>query len=102
MSDQCYFEGDFYQCTAATSAGESPASAPAKWGKVQIPAQWRWMLARLTYANLLELDGQTDKAMAARSLAIGDERRGLDWMIRLEANRERFLQRPHLRQRNFV
>jgi hypothetical protein len=102
MPDQCYFNGNFYQCAQATSAGESPASAPAKWCMVAIPDRWRWVLARLTYANLLELDGQKDKANAERANAIGDERRGLDWMIRTEANQQRFLERPQVRLREFV
>lgn len=102
MADQCYQGGEFYQCVTATVAGESPSTAPTKWARVQIPARWRWMLAKLTYANLLELDGQKDKALAERAVAIGDERRGLDFVIRTEANRERFLERPEVRQREFV
>lgn len=100
MPDQCYFNGNFYQCRTATVAGESPLNAPAKWSQIAIPKDWRWVLARLTYANLLELDGQKDKAMAERALAVSDERRGLDFMVRREANRERHLERPetHLRQ----
>ena len=101
MADQCYFNGNFYQCVTATTAGESPASAPAKWRLVKIPDRWRWALARLTYANLLELDGQKDKANAERANAISDERRGLDMIIRTEANQERFLQRPAVRERGF-
>jgi hypothetical protein len=101
VADQCYFNGNFYQCVTATNAGESPDSAPAKWSQVQIPARWRWVLARLTYANLLELDGQKDKANAERMNALQDDRRGLDMMIRTEASRERFLERPKVQQTQF-
>lgn len=94
MADQCYFNGNFYQCKSATTAGESPLTAPAKWSLVQIPRDWRWVLTRLTYANLLEVDGQKDKAMTERALAIGDDRRGLDFMVRREANSDRFTERP--------
>lgn len=99
MAAQCYFNGNFYQCVTDAAAGESPATAPDKWSLVQLPARWRWVLAKLTYANLLELDGQKDKANDERDHAIGDDRRGLDRMIRNEANNERFLERPHVRLR---
>jgi hypothetical protein len=99
MPSQCYFNGDFYQAKAATTAGQSPATHPELWSKVQIPARWRWLLSRLTYANLLELDGQTDKSAAIRDSALNDERRGLDMIIRVEANRETRLERPAVRLR---
>lgn len=95
MSDQCYFNGEFYQCVADTVAGESPATAPAKWRKVQIPADWRWVLTQLTYAHLLKLDGQNEKAAAERTLALNSERIGLVDTVRRESQREgRTLHRP--------
>ena len=100
MADQVYYNGDFYQVKTATAEGENPTNASAKFSKVQIPARWRWILSKLTYANLLEADGQKDKAMAERAIAMGDERRGLDYIIREAANREGFLERPHVRQRH--
>lgn len=66
MDNQCYFNGEFWQCVTTTVAGESPTSAPAKWRKIRIPKEWRRVLAKLTFANLLELDGQTDKAKIHR------------------------------------
>jgi hypothetical protein len=66
MDNQIYFNGDFWQCVTATTAGESPTSAAAKWRKLRIPKEWRRVLAKLTFANLLELDGQTDKAKIHR------------------------------------
>ena len=86
--DQCYFNGDFYQAVVATNAGDTPLSAPAKWCKVQVPAAWRWVLTQLTYAHLLELDGQSDKAADTRKKALESERIGLTDMIRREANAE--------------
>lgn len=88
MSNQCYFNGDFYQCVTATTAGESPTTAPAKWRKVKLPSKWRWVLAQLTYAHLLRLDGQTDKANVERNVATARDRVGLDELIRQEANEE--------------
>lgn len=88
MSNQCYFNGDFWQCATATSAGESPTSAAAKWRKIKLPSKWRWVLAQLTYAALLVIDGQNDKANVARSVAYGRDRVGLDELIRQEANEE--------------
>lgn len=88
MADQCYHNGDFYQALEATAAGESPTTHPDKWAKIRIPAKFRWVLARLTHAHLLELDGQMDKAMAVRANAIGAQRVGLDDLIREEANRD--------------
>ena len=93
--DQCYFSGDFYQATANTNAGESPLTTPSKWSLVKIPAQWRWLLTRLTYAHLLELDGQGDKAEQQRTLALESERIGLTDTVRREANAElKLLGRP--------
>jgi hypothetical protein len=102
VSDQCYFNGEFYQATQATAAGQSPATAPGKWSRVQIPARWRWLLSRLTYAHMLELDGQTEKSSVHRNVGMNDERRGLVSVTRVEANREGFLERPSVRQRSQV
>lgn len=102
MPDQCYFNGNYYQAAAATTAGQSPATTPASWSLVQIPARFRWLLAHLTYANLLEIDGQKDKAVAERQATMQDDRRGLDVVIRAEANGETFLERPSVRLPNFI
>lgn len=88
MSNQCYFNGDFYQCVTATTAGQSPTTTATSWRKIALPNKWRWVLAQLTYANLLRLDGQTDKATVAMSIAYGRERTGLDELVRQEANEE--------------
>ena len=95
MSNQCYFNGDFYQCVAPTTPGQSPttpgqspATNPAAWRLVQIPAEWRWFLTQLTYAHLLELDGQTDKAAATRQKALESETIGLSDTVRREAAAE--------------
>lgn len=92
--NQCYFNGDFYQCVIATNPGDTPLTAPTKWRKIQIPAKWRWAMAHLTYAHLLELDGQKDKSMEERQAAMQTERVGLDDLVRREATSERWLERP--------
>jgi hypothetical protein len=96
MPDQCYYNGNFYQAKSATTAGETPDSAPAKWSKIQIPAKLRWCLARLTYAHLLELDGQKDKARVERKDALEADRVGLEDLIRDEANAQLELERPRV------
>lgn len=89
MADQIYFtDGDFYQCATATSAGESPTTTPAKWRKIRLLEKWRHTLAQLTYANLLRLDGQNDKAQPERAAGYGRDRVGLDDLIRAEAHEE--------------
>lgn len=97
MSNQAYFNGNFYQAVAATTPGQTPASNPALWRKVQIPKKWRFALARLTYANMLEIDGQLDKAMAVREAALTTERVGLDDLARVEENSERWRSRWSVR-----
>lgn len=98
MPDQCYFNGNYYQCVTATNAGESPATHPAKWRQIQLPKAWRWALAQLTYAELLKMDGQNDKALFARDEATGAQDVGVEDLIRKEANREAHrLSRPDVR-----
>jgi len=74
VGQQVYFTttagvGNFYDCATATSAGESPVSAAAKWTIVEIPYIFGQDLIWSAYADLLDADGQTDKARAARGAA---------------------------------
>lgn len=87
-ANQCFFNGNFYQCAVATTAGQSPQNNPASWRKIPVPASWRWVLTQLTYAHLLEMDGQSDKAAMTRAKATGTDRIGLDDLVRREANAE--------------
>lgn len=65
MPSQAYFEtdgvGDWYACIQATSAGESPSSAPDKWMKLEIPAIFEAYLVDKAVALLLTGEGQSDK-----------------------------------------
>lgn len=86
--NQCYFNGDFWQCVADTNPGDSPTTTPEKWVKLKLLGKWRWVLAQLTYANLLRLDGQNDKAAIEKSIGYGRDGVGLDDLVRAEANEE--------------
>lgn len=67
MLSQVYFvddgKGDFYQCVAGTSAGQSPATDPAKWSKLAIPEQFTPFLVHRSSALILPGEGQSDKAL---------------------------------------
>jgi len=88
---QCYYGGDYYDCIVSTdSIGQSPLTDPTKWSKIQIPRDWRAVMAGLTYAHLLELDGQTDKA----SIEFNRARARLEDLVREAANQESWRVRP--------
>lgn len=95
MPDQCYFNGDFYQCAVDTIAGESPSTQPTSWVKIAIPNKWRWVLAQLTFAHLLSMDGQSDKASVQRSMAYGRDNVGLNDLVAQEAEEERYRSSCH-------
>lgn len=76
VGDQVYFAatgtpGNFYECITATSAGESPASAAAKWSVIEIPEQFQGALTWGLYAKALVADERADEARAAASTAEG-------------------------------
>lgn len=97
MAEQAYFNGEFYQCVTATNAGETPLTHPQKWRRIQIPKEWRRVLARLTYAQLLEIDGQKDKALVESARA----KELLEDMVRDEANKEKWRNRPNVRNAHY-
>lgn len=57
------FEGDFWTCAAATTAGQNPETNPEKWTRVEFPALFRPYVVNGAYADWLRGDSQTDKAM---------------------------------------
>ena len=61
--------GNFYDCSTTTTAGDSPASAPAKWSVVALPYTFRQYLIQGGYADWLTADGQTDKAGVMENVA---------------------------------
>jgi hypothetical protein len=76
VNAQVYFTptgglGNFYKCVTATSAGESPSSAPAKWSVVEIPQAFEGFLIYSAYAKLLTADEQYEERARALALAEG-------------------------------
>lgn len=74
MPTQTYFVdadgiGEFYQCVSPASPGQSPATHPAKWSKIQIPAFLRSAISERAAGQLLQIDGQSDKRAAANRTA---------------------------------
>lgn len=63
--------GNLYDCVTATSAGESPSSAPAKWSVVGIPAVFEAFLIWSAYGKALTGEGQADKRRDALAIAEG-------------------------------
>lgn len=60
--------GNFYTCTATTTAGQSPATTPGKWTLVALPYLFAEYLVQGGYADWLTQDGQTDKAAAVEGM----------------------------------
>lgn len=73
MPSQAYFEvdgvGNWYACVQATSAGESPETAPDKWLLLEIPALFETYLVERVTALLLVQEGQLDKRRAQERIA---------------------------------
>lgn len=73
MPFQAYFEsegvGDWYDCIEAASPGESPAVAPEKWQKVEIPAILERFIVERAVSLLLGGEGQIDKRRAQERMA---------------------------------
>lgn len=64
-----YGTGDFYRCLTATSAGETPESAPTKWEIISLPEIFYGYLVYKVYGDWLLSDGQMDKASGAYKIA---------------------------------
>jgi hypothetical protein len=69
MASQVYWSGNFYDCLEATSPGETPATAPAKWRKVEVPRDCLRFVPQGALGLLMDGDGQTDKRQAAERRA---------------------------------
>lgn len=61
--------GDFYECVSPASPGQSPATHPAKWVRIQIPEFLREAVVEAAAGRLLQVDGQSDKRSVAAKLA---------------------------------
>lgn len=53
---------DFWKCAVATSANESPASAPTKWTELQLPEFIFLPVVYKSAADYYRMDAQTEKA----------------------------------------
>jgi hypothetical protein len=74
VDEQVYFvnsigNGDFYKCLTATSAGESPDSAAAKWEVIPFYSVFYNYVLWQSYGDWLVSDGQADKAQGAYAMA---------------------------------
>ncbi|XHR29900.1 MAG: hypothetical protein ACFUZC_04965 [Chthoniobacteraceae bacterium] len=63
--------GECYKATAATTTGESPATTPAKWELQPMLAIFAPYVVLAAFADTLDEDGQTDKALGVRNVASG-------------------------------
>jgi hypothetical protein len=74
VDDQVYFtdssdRGNYWKCTEATSAGESPSTTPSKWQLIPLYTIFLQYCIYRTYADWLTSDGQLDKSDRASSMA---------------------------------
>ena len=63
------YAGNFYQCIATTSPGETPATHPAKWTLIQIPYVMASFAARGAFADWLKSELQLEAAQVAEQEA---------------------------------
>lgn len=59
------YEGDFWECLTATTAGQDPEDTPASWERVAFPAWLRRPVAHAAYADWLRQDGAPELARLA-------------------------------------
>lgn len=74
VNDQILFTdsssiANFYKCLVATSAGESPATAPTKWQILQLPEFLFQYVCYSAFADYLRMDAQVEKAEAMDNIA---------------------------------
>ncbi len=74
VDEQAYFttaagKGNYYKCLLATSAAESPATAPTKWQLLELPETFFQFCLYQAYGDWLIADGQMDKAAGAFTIA---------------------------------
>ena len=74
MATQVYFltdgvEGDFYDCITDAAPGESPATNPEKWRRVDIPEVFAPFVISRAVSILQVGEGQSDKARSEEKQA---------------------------------
>jgi hypothetical protein len=60
---------NFYKCTVAATAGQSPVTTPGSWELIEIPDQFLYFAVYGAYADWLRMDGQLEKAAAMDQMA---------------------------------
>lgn len=60
---------DFWKCVTATSANESPESAPTKWEELKLPEFLFQYVTYSSFADYLRMDAQMEKAAAVDQMA---------------------------------
>jgi hypothetical protein len=68
MAWQIYYGGEFWYCTASTSAGQSPVTHPAKWSQISIPNELRSPIASLAAARLFAQEDNIEQSAGAEQL----------------------------------
>jgi hypothetical protein len=104
VDEQVYFlnsasVGNFYKCITATSAGESPDSAPTKWEVIAIDDVFFQAAIYRTYSDWLIADGQMEKAPAATMIADRFADQAFDRLERAMAHQSPFRVSTHLSAR---
>ena len=71
-----YFSGDFWRCSVATEAGQTPATHPAKWQVQAVPSRCAVYAVRAVAAALLRRAAQYERGGAEEAAAktwLGEE-----------------------------
>jgi hypothetical protein len=74
--------GNFYNCTSATTAGQSPHTHPAKWQIVQIPYLFAPYAARGAFSDWLKSELQLEAAQVAEAEAQNTLTEAIDIILR--------------------
>lgn len=69
MASQVLYQGDWYNCIDDAAAGQSPGTHPAKWSRLEIPAQFERFLTQSAFERLLPGEGQNDKRRGERGIS---------------------------------
>jgi hypothetical protein len=56
------YEGDFWECVTATTAGQDPEDTPAKWERIAFPEWLALPVGQAAYADWLRQDGNPEVA----------------------------------------
>lgn len=82
-------KGNFYNCLATTTAGQTPDTTPASWSLVQLPYIFRQYLIRAGLADWLVSDGQEDKFATAEAVALNVLEMEADKLFRQQQQTQR-------------